>query len=96
MHLVRNMSHRWDSDCETLTMSATLLHAAGFTDLVSVIPPGAKLSPRSKIKPEQLGKVPGKLTGGAWSGYKFTKETVKPEDIDKWGANVNSMETLCV
>ena len=37
-------------------MTAKKLYQNGYTDLVSVIPPGAELSPLSKVKPESAGK----------------------------------------
>jgi putative DNA primase/helicase len=74
-------------------MTASKLHAAGFTDLVSVIPPDGKLSPGSKIDPSQRGKCPGKLGPSGWYGYAFTKETVGAEQIDSWGANVGLLGT---
>lgn len=72
-------------------MSAAALHEAGYGPLVSVIPPGAKLSPRSKIKPSMLGKVPGKLGKHGWYGYDFVREPLTDYEIkrlEKWGANV--------
>ncbi len=41
----------------------------GFTDLVSVIPPAAMLSPRSKIQATAVGKIPGHLGADGWVGY---------------------------
>lgn len=66
--------------------TALQLFDAGYTDLVSVIPPGAKLSDRSEIpdgsdpkKPDQRGKAPGKKDGnrGTWGGYNWRE--FKPE-----------------
>ena len=76
-------------------MSATKLHAAGYTDLVCVIPPGVELSENSKIKPTMLGKIPGrKGRGGKWYGYNFVKDKPpKPETMDRWGANIGMMGT---
>jgi putative DNA primase/helicase len=57
----------------------------GFTDLVSVIPPGAKLTPSSKIPQAQVGKVPGKrLPNGLWVGYNWRKENATAEDVHGW------------
>ncbi len=69
-------------------MIAQKLHAAGFTDLVSVMPPDAKLYATSRIDPSQRGKCPGLKTPGGWVGYRFTQERTAPETIDAWGANV--------
>jgi P4 family phage/plasmid primase-like protien len=52
--------------------TATQLFQAGYTELVSVIPPGARLSAASKINPKELGKAPGKYyQGGLWGGYNW-------------------------
>lgn len=72
-------------------MSARKLFDAGFTDLVSVIPPDGELSPRSGVQPEQRGKCPGILVGKTWRGYPFT--TVRCDKdmarrLDAQGANV--------
>lgn len=41
----------------------------GFPDIVPVIPPDGKLSPLSKIRPEDRGKTPGRLNQhGLWTG----------------------------
>jgi hypothetical protein len=69
-------------------MSATKLYAAGFRDLVSVIPPDAQLSPNTNVRPESRGKAPGKRSNGHWAGYAFTKDKVTPKTIESWGANV--------
>lgn len=70
-------------------MIARKLYDAGFTDLVSVIPPDAELSLGSRIDPSQRGKCPGKKgADGRYFGYSFTKESVDPKSIDEWGANI--------
>lgn len=73
-------------------MSASKLYAAGFKDLVSVIPPDAKLSSRSKISPDQRGKTPGKMNrSGTWGGYPWLETSCAPSDPatwDAWGNNV--------
>jgi hypothetical protein len=72
--------------------AAAALFAAGYVDLVSVIPPDAKLSPNSKIKPDQLGKVPGKKGERGWFGWDWLHQPMtdfeKKSRIDDWGANV--------
>jgi P4 family phage/plasmid primase-like protien len=59
---------------------------------VSVIPPGAKLSPKSTIKPEALGKTPGvKYSNGTWGGYSWLTYNTQRTDVEKWaqdGANI--------
>lgn len=71
---------------------ATELYEAGFTNIVSVIPPGATISPNSRVDPSQRGKCPGIKSGdGDWYGYDFTKKGVRPEHIDSSGANLGVM-----
>jgi putative DNA primase/helicase len=68
------------------------LYAAGFTDLISVIPPGAALTPTSTISSAMVGKVPGrKLPSGLWAGYDWRKAVATEDDVATWqlqGANV--------
>lgn len=71
---------------------ATRLYEAGFTDLVSVLPPDAIISETSKLKDFQRGKVPGKRKAdGSWVGYPYTDQPASRRDValwDEWGANV--------
>lgn len=73
-------------------MTAKKLYEAGFTELVSVIPPGAELSPMSKVKPESAGKAPGKKNAqGRWVGYGWQADECSPadaEEMDAHGANI--------
>jgi hypothetical protein len=68
------------------------LYTAGFTDLVSVIPPGAVLTPTSKIPQGSTGKAPGRrLPTGLWAGYHWQKAQHTLEEVRSWataGANV--------
>lgn len=68
----------------------TRLFDAGYTDLVSVMPPDAEISPNSRIDPSQRGKVPGKLGSRGWYGYKWDVDVGRDmaEAIDASGANV--------
>lgn len=74
------------------------LFERGFTDLVSVIPPGAQLTPTSKIDPSQLGKVPGrKLPNGLFAGYDWRRHEPTIDDVRKWavdGANIGLRSDL--
>lgn len=61
------------------------LYAAGFTELVSVIPPAAPLSELSKITAEQAGKAPGRQNvQGTWGGYAWQDYTPTANDIERW------------
>lgn len=70
-------------------MTAKKLYQNGYTDLVSVIPPGAELSPLSKVKPESAGKAPGRKNAqGRWVGYGWqneecTEAAAEQMDLDK-------------
>lgn len=70
----------------------TRIYAAGYHDLVSVIPPGAHLSASSNVKQESLGKVPGKKGWRGWHGYNWLNaDAPTAEDLERWeewGANV--------
>ena len=72
--------------------TAKQLFNAGFTELVSVIPPGAKLSPNSKVAEESVGKAPGiKNNQGLWHGYHWQSAVTTERDaaiMDLHGANV--------
>lgn len=74
------------------TTTAERLFRAGYTDLVSVIPPGARLSATSRIPPDQLGKAPGRRNyAGTWGGYDWQKHPTALKDAVTWdmhGANV--------
>lgn len=63
----------------------------GFTEeVISVIPPEAKLTTSSKIPPEALGKVPGrKLTSGEWcGGWNRATDIQTAQRFARWGGNV--------
>lgn len=64
-------------------MNAKELYEAGFTDLVSVIPPGAQLSPTSNIKPESVGKAPGRKGPAGWVGYGWQTMPCTAADAEK-------------
>lgn len=60
---------------------------AGYTDLVPVIPPDAKVSERSYLK-NSLGKAPGiRYASGLWGPYKGW-DTVRatPDQLDEWSS----------
>lgn len=73
-------------------MKAIELFKAGYTDLVSVIPVGASLSPNSKVKPDSIGKAPGKKTSdGTWAGYPWYSTPCaehNARNMDIQGANI--------
>ncbi len=77
-------------------MSARELYDMGYTDLVSVIPPGATLSPSAKITPEKRGKCGGRLDADGSRGYNWLAERASADDaarIDQDGASVGLLAT---
>ena len=73
--------------------TATQLFSAGYTAIVSVVPPKARLSATSKLDPSQLGKAPGRYNGntGFWGGYDwrvFQPTQAHAEAWDRHGANI--------
>jgi hypothetical protein len=59
--------------------------AAGFTGIIPVIPPDAPLSAASKIKPEDRGKVPGRLNGqGTWGGFDWLHHETSEPELGAW------------
>lgn len=61
------------------------LYEAGFTDLISVIPPGAQLVPSSTIPANACGKIPGIRTSNSlWCGYSWRKQEHTIDDVRRW------------
>lgn len=64
----------------------------GYRQLVSVIPPGADLTPASRVGKAQRGKAPGRRKpSGMWSGYNWRKHQPTLADMRQWdqdGANI--------
>jgi hypothetical protein len=69
---------------------------AGFTDVIPVIPPGAPLSPSTRIKPEARGKAPGFKGRFGWRSFDWLSRQTTEADIADWsrdGANVGLRAT---
>ncbi len=66
----------------------------GYGGIIPVIPPGASLSPTSKVREKDVGKVPGKRGPGGWYGFDWnTKEIYGQQEVavwDQWGASIGS------
>src|SRR5580704_6063298 len=53
--------------------------------ILRIIPAGAKLSAKSKIKPELLGKIPGTMTAeGEWTGFDWTSNATTQQQLMGW------------
>jgi putative DNA primase/helicase len=76
----------------TTTNDAVAWHGAGFTHLVSIIPPDGILSPGSRIHVDARGKAPALLRSDAtWSGYGWRVHQPSTDDVRQWvrqGANI--------
>jgi hypothetical protein len=72
--------------------SAAVLFDKGYTDLLSVIPPGAPVLPSSSIGKATLGKIPGrKQKSGLWAGFEWHTHQTTADDARQWeldGANI--------
>lgn len=67
------------------------LFRRGYTDLVSVAPPGAQISSKSGLKADDLGKRPGKKGSQGWYGYGWLTDIPTEADVSRWvswGSNV--------
>ncbi|MCB1885716.1 MAG: hypothetical protein KDG89_17290 [Geminicoccaceae bacterium] len=67
------------------------LHGLFGDALVPVTPPGCHLSPRSSLKADDRGKVPGRLRQDGWVGLDMNKFTMTPDllrRVGHWRANV--------
>ena len=79
----------------TQLLPAEQLWDQGLHALVSVIPPGAQLTPSSKIHQNQLGKVPGRrLPNGLWAGYDWRRHTPTREEVRGWSLAGASLGVL--
>jgi hypothetical protein len=68
---------------------AKRLADAGFTELVSVVPPDGELSPSTRIAPAARGKAPARRNAaGQWYGYSFLKEDVPVAELIQTEANI--------
>lgn len=71
---------------------ATRMYAAGFIDLIPVVPPDGQLAPSSKLEPSSRGKSPGvRLPNGLWVGAPWRSMETSADDVRTWlgwGANV--------
>ncbi len=64
---------------------------AGFTEIIPVIPPGAPLSPATKVKPESRGKSPGFKGRYGWRSFDWVHHQTTEDDVARWrrdGANI--------
>ncbi|QCO05457.1 AAA family ATPase [Azospirillum argentinense] len=57
---------------------------AGFTDVIPVIPPGAPLSPNTRVRPADLGKVPGVKGPYGWHSFDWRSHAATPQDCGRW------------
>jgi putative DNA primase/helicase len=63
----------------------------GYTDLVSVAPPGAPITAGTSLKADDLGKRPAKKGHGGWYGYNWLHAEPSRAEVEawiRWNANV--------
>lgn len=67
------------------------LYLGGYTDLIPVIPPGAQLSPASKIPANMVGKIPGRRNAnGTWGGFNWRAHSTTLADVIQWATKDNA------
>jgi putative DNA primase/helicase len=67
--------------------TAKQLFDLGYLPLVKITPHDARIAPTSKLKPDMLGKVPGKWTPAGWVGYDWrAADDVDADDVAAWGS----------
>lgn len=72
--------------------NALPFYDAGFTTLISVVPPGGAVSPNSTLSQEDAGKVPGRLNyQGQYVGYDWMKHQPTRETVAEWVAHGNNI-----
>ncbi|WP_207479544.1 AAA family ATPase [Arenibaculum pallidiluteum] len=59
---------------------------AGFTDIIPIVPPGAPLSPNTKIRPTDRGKVPGAKGIHGWHSFDWRSHVTVPAHCGRWHA----------
>lgn len=67
---------------------ALKLFDLGYTELVSVAPPGAPISERSGLQADDLGKRPAKKGRHGWYGYGWHKHEPSRAEVETYGGNV--------
>lgn len=70
---------------------AIQLFDLGYTQLVSVAPPGVPITERSGLDPADLGKRPAKRGHRGWYGYSWHKHEPNRAEVEAyahWGANI--------
>jgi KaiC/GvpD/RAD55 family RecA-like ATPase len=59
------------------------LHRAGF-EVIPIIPPGASISPKSTIKGDQCGKIPGLKGRQGWHGFDWRRHQTVLAEAQQW------------
>lgn len=66
-------------------MEHSLWWEQGFHDVISVTPPDAALSSKSKLRDADRGKVPGRRNAsGTWGGYDWLRHPTTREEVIAW------------
>jgi hypothetical protein len=63
---------------------------------IPIIPPGAPLSPNSAIKPEDRGKIPGRVNAeGAWAGFDWLNNRPTLRGMARWYESGAGVGIVC-
>lgn len=68
-------------------MTAVQWSEQGFTGLIPVVPPGAKIAANSSLSPASAGKAPGIKKNGEWCGFDWLNKDYSPASIDNMGGS---------
>ena len=70
---------------ESLKSLPLRMYEQGYRGVLSIVPPGAPISPLSQIPPGAVGKIPGVLgQDGKWIGYRWRDTDASIEDVRRW------------
>lgn len=64
---------------------------------VPIIPPGARLSPYSKVSPSELGKIPGRQGAHGWASFDWLEQSRKPtrRALERWAETGAGIGLVC-
>ena len=64
--------------------------------VIPIIPPDAPLSPNSRIKPEDRGKIPGRRnSSGHWAGYDWLHYQPSDAELDQYAKDGAGIGVVC-
>lgn len=70
-------------------------YAAGYHDLIPIIPHDAHLSPYTKVDPADRGKSPGVLYPSGWGGFDWLKAVADADSRAQWATAGAGLGLVC-